>query len=45
MKTKNLNYWQKQYIDDCLFLEAMGYPNDLFDSLWKEKIKDLKKNK
>jgi len=45
MKIKNLNSLQKQYIEDCLFLEAMGHPNDMFDGLWKERVKALKKNK
>ena len=31
----DLNPLQQQYIDDCLLLENMGLPNDLFDDLYR----------
>lgn len=30
-----LNPIQKQYIDDCILLENLGMPNDLFDDLYR----------
>jgi hypothetical protein len=31
----DLNPLQQKYIDDCIFLENMGLPNDLFDDLYR----------
>jgi hypothetical protein len=31
----DLNPIQQKYIDDCIFLENMGLPNDLFDDLYR----------
>ena len=39
----DLNPIQQQYIDDCLFLENMGLPNDLFDDLYRAIYKIKKK--
>lgn len=31
----DLNSVQQQYIDDCILLENLGLPNDLFDDLYR----------
>lgn len=38
---------QKQYINDCIFLENLGVPNDLLDNLYRatyltDEIKKIK---
>lgn len=41
---KKLNPLQKQYLNDCKFLQAIKLPNNLFDGLYKEQIKNYYEN-
>jgi hypothetical protein len=46
MKNKNkLTNLQSQYLADCAMLQAVGYPDDLFDGLYLKHVESLKQNK
>ena len=43
MKQKEFTPLQKQYLQDCAMLQAIGYPDDLFDGLYLAYVESLKK--
>jgi len=42
MKNKELTPLQQQYLQDCAMLQAIGYPDDLFDGLYLAYVESLK---
>ncbi len=45
MKQNKLTLLQKQYLQDCAMLQAIGSPDNLFDGLYSTYVKSLKQNK
>ena len=45
MKQKEFTLLQKQYLQDCAMLQAVGYPDDIFDGLYLKHVESLKENK